>query len=389
MTSTKSRLQQSQNWQEIWVEQDVIAYPWVQDFLAKHHHIPHRIIPFIGHAIAAQHEFPYPSDPYGFSRLLLGKQQGHFIRPCPCSPNTVRCGYYFISVGLGCPIDCTYCFLQGFLNSPFPVLYVNFPDLILELDAWEKELAQENRYVRVGTGEMTDSLVFEPCCGYAKLLASQFHRWPHLILELKTKTTFVDNLIDCAVPNIVLGWSVNPDIVASVEEQHAPGLMERLMAAQKAVQAGYRVGFHFDPIVGIPEWEKHYYSTLQTLFHLIPANQVAWISLGIFRIFPSLRDTIRAQHPQTQLLSHESVIGYDGKLRYFRPQRVQIYKNMAKWIQELGSPEVPTYLCMESQEVWQDVFGDSTLRFRVPGFPRELWLGNDPRSQPKCPCCTS
>ena len=51
------------------------------------------------------------------------------------------------------------------------------------------------------------------------------------------------------------------------------------------------------------------------------------------------------------------VKGYDGKLRYFKKNRIEIYKKMNKWIKELGNNTVPVYLCMESAQVWKQVFG--------------------------------
>jgi spore photoproduct lyase len=46
----------------------------------------------------------------------------------------------------------------------------------------------------------------------------------------------------------------------------------------------------------------------------------------------------------------------DGKLRYFQPLRVAMYRKMAGWIRR-AAPMVKMYLCMESREVWEQVFG--------------------------------
>jgi spore photoproduct lyase len=46
----------------------------------------------------------------------------------------------------------------------------------------------------------------------------------------------------------------------------------------------------------------------------------------------------------------------DGKLRYFHPLRVEMYRKMVYWIRR-AAPTVKIYLCMESREVWQQVFG--------------------------------
>ena len=46
----------------------------------------------------------------------------------------------------------------------------------------------------------------------------------------------------------------------------------------------------------------------------------------------------------------------DRKLCYFQPLRVGMYRKMLRWIRN-ASPTVFVYLCMESKEVWEQVFG--------------------------------
>ena len=160
----------------VFVEKTVKHYQWVDELLDYFINNGAAIIEIDDAKLMIEEysDFPYPINNYGFDKLLLARQKGSFYRPCPCSPKTIRCGYYFLSVGLGCPIDCSYCFLQGFLNTSFPVLYVNFDDLEQELNLLEKEMSNKNKYLRIGTGEMTDSLVFEPITNYAKYIAKLF-----------------------------------------------------------------------------------------------------------------------------------------------------------------------------------------------------------------------
>ena len=64
------------------------------------------------------------------------------------------------------------------------------------------------------------------------------------------------------------------------------------------------------------------------------------------------------RHPDTHILDGEFVPGLDGKMRYFKPIRVNMYAFMGemleKWHQDLG-----VYLCMESHEVWRKSLGRS------------------------------
>jgi spore photoproduct lyase len=52
----------------------------------------------------------------------------------------------------------------------------------------------------------------------------------------------------------------------------------------------------------------------------------------------------------------EFISGLDGKMRYFKPLRIELYRKMISWIREHDS-EVVIYFCMEDDEVWQKSMG--------------------------------
>ena len=62
-------------------------------------------------------------------------QKGPFWRPCPGTRDYVCCGYQVLQVTLNCPLDCTYCILQGYVNLPALTVFVNVEDLMAELEA--------------------------------------------------------------------------------------------------------------------------------------------------------------------------------------------------------------------------------------------------------------
>ncbi|MFH1623804.1 MAG: DNA photolyase, partial [Pseudomonadota bacterium] len=53
--------------------------------------------------------------------------------------------------------------------------------------------------------------------------------------------------------------------------------------------------------------------------------------------------------------------GIDGKMRYFKPIRIEMYSTILELIRDYG-PKLDVYLCMESREVWRKVFGDDRVR---------------------------
>ena len=80
------------------------------------------------------------------------------------------------------------------------------------------------------------------------------------------------------------------------------------------------------------------------------------MSMGSLRFPPALKEVVRERFPKSRLMYAELVPGADGKLRYFKPIRVEMYTKMLTWIRRYTA-ETGLYLCMESQEIWQKVFG--------------------------------
>ena len=172
-----------------------------------------------------------------------------------------------------------------------------------------------------------------------------------MTFEIKTKTDRLDHLLDLDHHDrAVISWSVNPDVVARIEEAPAPRLTQRLAAASRAVAAGYRVGFHFDPIIHFPGWEREYEQVVTAIFAEIPARNVAWISLGALRFNPALKPIIEDRFPYSRLTTGELVKGLDGKYRYFIAIRRQIFSYLNRTIRD-RAPNVPVYLCMEGREL--------------------------------------
>jgi spore photoproduct lyase len=78
--------------------------------------------------------------------------------------------------------------------------------------------------------------------------------------------------------------------------------------------------------------------------------------MGSLRFPPALKEVVRERFPRNRLMYAELVPGADGKLRYFKPIRIEMYTKMLTWMQR-HTAETGLYLCMESQEIWHKVFG--------------------------------
>jgi spore photoproduct lyase len=289
--------------------------------------------------------------------LLLAVQKGPFWRACPGTRDYVCCGYQVLQVTLNCPMDCTYCVLQGYINVPAITIFVNVEDLLAELEAGLG--ADPGKVWRLGTGEFGDSLALDELMGLNERLIPFFARRPQALLEIKSKWPRVEPLLPLGPnPQVVFAWSLNPQEIIPGEEKFTAPLEARLQAAAQAAAAGFRVGFHFDPLIYFPGWEEAYRRTVERLGALVPPGAVAWISLGGLRFLPPLRHLIHRRFPLSRIADQEMVLAPDGKLRYFKSLRIDMYARLREWLGR-ALPGVPVYLCMESPRVWQAVFGFS------------------------------
>jgi spore photoproduct lyase len=292
----------------------------------------------------------------GKRHLLLCRNKGRFFKPCPGTREYQCCGYHVLNIGMNCPMDCVYCILQAYLNNPWLSFFVNVEDMFAELDA---ELqAHPERLYRIGTGEFTDSLALDRLTGLSRLLVGYFKDKDNAVLELKTKSDVVDNLMDIKHGGrTIMAWSLNSLLIMKQEEIRTAGLDRRLAAARRCAEQGYKLAFHFDPIIHHEGWQEGYRATIAKLFADVPAEKIVWISLGALRFLPQLKTIAAGRFPGSRFFYQEFVEGLDGKSRYFRNQRVEMYKFLVGELHKYAAERTCIYFCMESEVIWQEVFG--------------------------------
>jgi spore photoproduct lyase len=294
-------------------------------------------------------------DPEGRGKeiLYLTRQRGPFLRNCPGTREYICCGYQILHVGAYCTMDCAYCILQSYFHPPVLQFFVNDEDLLDSLDA----LFATRTLNRVGTGEFTDSLIWEPWADLNPPLIRRFAGQSRSVLELKTKTADITPLAGLDHRRkTILAWSVNTPRVIRTEERRTAGLSARLAAAARAEALGYPVAFHFDPMILYPGCEAEYEAVVDRIFEAVSPENIVWISLGTLRFMPALKPVIERRFPDSTIVYGELIPGLDGKMRYFKPPRTALCRTVAGRIAQ-QAPEVTVYLCMEDEPVWVEALG--------------------------------
>ena len=286
-------------------------------------------------------------------RVFLIKSKSTFVKICPCTKNYKRCGYWILNLGFGCPMDCSYCYLQMYSNAPGIVLPANIEDFYNPIKEFDKKL---NERTRIGTGEFTDSLALDKFTRFSSHLVPFFAETKNLVLELKTKIADMDNILrEEPNENVVISWTMNPYRVAEKYEKGAAGMADRIRAAGDISKRGFNIGFHFDPIIYSADWEEAYHKIVKEIFSARSIKKkTVWISLGTLRYTPGFKQTVEQRFSENQMFYEgEFFADSDGKLRYPRSLRVYMYNKMISWIRESGA-KAWIYLCMEPEDLWRE-----------------------------------
>lgn len=335
---------------EIFVDHSVIDLPHTQRILTKFPKLPI-------HIVTDRSDIKFPQDHSNAKKqLYLARHQGQAVKSCQGMGDYVCCQYYTLALVSDCHLECTYCILQDYLkNNPVITIYTNVDEVFAEIS--KRIQAQPQRLFRIGTGELSDSLALDHIHEYSKILVDFARSHPNLLLELKTKTNNVENLLGLDHRGrTIVSWSVNPQNTIDREEHKCSSLSERLNAARLCADEGYPVAFHFDPLLYFHDWQKEYADVVDQIAARFIRREIAWVSIGSLRFTPDLKKIVNDRFPKSHVMAGELYPGQDGKTRYFRPIREEMYQFLSHKIRT-QLQHVPYYLCMETKTVWHSVYG--------------------------------
>jgi spore photoproduct lyase len=290
-------------------------------------------------------------------RVLVQPHKGQFFKQCPGgNQNSACCNYFVLNLGSQCHFNCSYCYLQSFLNTPYLVVYSNIDQALDELTT----IAQKDTSgsLRIGTGEVIDSLGLDSITNFSNVIMDHIIDFPNLKLELKTKSSFVDHLLNSKNKgNTTISWSINPEHIVKAEEHGTASASERLKAAKKSIEHGYKVGFHIDPVIWHPNWKENYSELIEQITSLFTPKDVPYLSLGALRFQPEQRHMMKERFERSSYVNQAELFeSKDGKLRYDADLRSEMFKFIIDGFKEKNRAW-RIFLCMESPETWLSTYG--------------------------------
>lgn len=277
-----------------------------------------------------------------------------FITKYKYGKNIVDLDEYVVSLGTSCSLKCEYCYLKFSKTLHQPIIYENLDKFKEELLSLFIQNIQKVFYFNCG--ETTDSLLtkkhFETILNVSSIisdLSKKHKKFSYLELRTKTKNIFnysqkinFDNL------KIIYTVSLSPQIIIEAFENGTASLEERIDTLYFAQEHGYLIGIRFEPIIIYPidginytdvvkaveELINQYKQIINQVLQRVDSRFVHSITLSCLRLtkqqFKSLLET------KSKLCFFDMYLCSDGKYRYSRPIRTNIYNAIVEHIKNLN-----------------------------------------------------
>ena len=88
----------------------------------------------------------------------------------------------------------------------------------------------------------------------------------------------------------------------------------------------------------------------QQIAQRVPVEKVAWISVGMLRFSRELKKAVENRFPENTILNGEFLLEFDGKMRYPKTLRQEVYSYFVPLLRKLF-PHTQVYICMEEPDV--------------------------------------
>ena len=214
--------------------------------------------------------------------IILAKKKKNFIMN---TPKDFTIGFkenYYFSHMLNCIYDCKYCFLQGMFNSANFVIFTNFNDFINEI---KKKSSKKNQKICFFSGYDCDSLALEKITNFLGVFLKSFEKINNAYLEVRTKSTNIDVFKNIKpMKNVIIAYSLNPEIIVKEFEQKTPSLKKRINSINYLQERGWQIGLRFDPLINYSKNKLIYKKFFSYVFSKIQVKKIHSVTTGQFRM---------------------------------------------------------------------------------------------------------
>lgn len=329
----------------IFIEDQVKSHPRTLKILSNFRQIPVTTIRKV------EDVFGRVKKPYLQKRetlqLFIGRKEGEVVKPAPDAYGLSGDSHYYFIHAYNCVYECEYCYLQGYFHSPDLVFFVNHEEIGSEMVRLVEGVHPE-KTVWFHAGEFSDSLALSHVTDEWPFYFDLFAKLPRGRLELRTKSVNIAAIKELKPQkNIVITYSLSPDIVAQKYDRKTPPIDSRLKVIKTLSSLDYAIGIHFDPIVYFDDFESGYEELIGKVIKSVSAEKIEYISLGVIRFSKQAYREVEKNYPTSELLAADFTKVSNDKIRYPRPLRQRLLDSIKNLCLSAGIPEKKIYLCME------------------------------------------
>ena len=296
----------------VYIESGIRDHPRSQRILQRFKRLPVIEIEHYGEVFnpRAQNFRLQKNDP---ALIIARKHQGHVLA-APEGYGLDGAHHYYFSHMLNCIYDCRYCFLQGMYRSANQIVFVNYEDYAAQIEAVTR--SHGGKPVWFYSGYDCDSLASEPLTRFTEYFIPRIAEIDQAWLELRTKSTQIRSLLKRdPVARAVIAFSFTDHVSHRKLEHGVPPIRKRIDAMRALLEAGWRVGLRFDPVVYHDRYQAEFVRLLDEIFGIIDGASLHSVSLGSFRLTRDHFRRVSRLYPEEPLFAqnlelHNGIIGY-------------------------------------------------------------------------------
>jgi spore photoproduct lyase len=251
------------------------------------------------------------------NNLILGIRKTHkYI------PNYKVSDYLVPYTSSGCTAMCMYCYLVCHYNKcAYLRIFVNREEMLERLikfsERQEKDLVFE-------IGSNSDVVLENTITGNLKWTIEKFSECKKGYLTFPTKFDMIDDILDIkGKERVIIRMSVNPDEIITKVELKTSSLEKRIVAINKLVGAGYKVGILIAPVILVEDWKNLYEELFVTLDRELSdeAKSIVFFEV-IFMTYSFIHNVINKDaFPNAIKIYDKSLMIGSGKGKYrYRPE---------------------------------------------------------------------
>ena len=187
---------------------------------------------------------------------------------------------FFFRTSLNCVFDCEYCYLKGNFKTQYPVIFVNYEDIKIEILKKINELRTDwyKDQITLYASNYSDIQWLDSLSNFNENLIPFVEKFENVLMETRTKSANIDSILSINnwIPfnNTEISFSLNPEEIITTYEKWTAPLPARIKAINTLLDKNYKVWLRFLPLLPIPNYENIYKDFLTKLKKEIDIKKV-------------------------------------------------------------------------------------------------------------------